>query len=406
MAEPRETEKLKILRVIARLNIGGPALHVWTLSEDLSKHNFETTLVVGECDSGEKSYDEENQLKPTRFQLIRLKTMGRVVRGLSDLKTLMALIQIMRRERPQIVHTHTAKAGVLGRIAAWITGVPVVVHTFHGHVFRGYFSKSTSWLIQIIEKLFALGSSAIVTLSPALKNELVNTYKISSQEKIRVIPLGTNLTPFLQRQRNSGGLRQTLSLSSKTPLIGSVGRLVPVKNFSLLLDALAILRDQKQDFHFVLAGGGPSKESLVEQTARLQLTDKVSFLGWKTDLDSLYCDLDLFVLSSLNEGTPLAIIEAFASGCPVVATDVGGVKDLFQLLENSSVPGLWQGKEGFVVPSNDVNKLAEAMEFFLSHPKAMQDCGLAARETSQQFTNENLQQRLAKLYRELWRTAA
>lgn len=137
-------EKLKIVRVIARLNIGGPAVHVWTLSSEMGLYNFETILVAGACSNDEVSYNEENHLVAKDFKLIQMVSLGRVARGLNDLRALWQLIQIMRRERPQIVHTHTAKAGVLGRIAAWVTGVQIVAHTFHGHVFHGYFGLAMS----------------------------------------------------------------------------------------------------------------------------------------------------------------------------------------------------------------------------------------------------------------------
>ncbi|NUM89441.1 MAG: glycosyltransferase [Bdellovibrionales bacterium] len=390
---------MKVVRIIARLNIGGPAYHVWTLSEGLREHGFETVLVAGQCGPGEKSFDGENALRPRNFRLISLGRMGRVVRLWGDLLSFWEIFRILRAERPEVVHTHTAKAGVLGRMAARLVGVPVVVHTFHGHVFDGYFPAWLTALILGVERLLAKMSTVIVTLSPALKRQLAQVYRVAPEERIRIIPLGTSIRRFLDTPRRAGALRRELGLAPDVFLVGSIGRLVPIKNFSLLLRALEAL-PRTIPWHLALAGEGECGPELERLAGDLGIREKVSFLGWRTDTERLLSDMDLFAISSLNEGTPLAIIEAFAAGCPVVATEVGGVADLFQPGERA-VPGFRLMREGALVGTGDAGSLTRAIQFFAGDEEILRAAGSAARASSLDFSEEKLKERVAALYREL-----
>jgi len=383
----------KVLRIIARLNVGGPALHCVLLSEKLNSE-FETTLVSGNVAVGEEDFIKLFQIQADGYQMIKLPELYRQIRIWGDLKALWALIRLIRKERPDIVHTHTAKAGFLGRIAAILTGVPVVVHTFHGHVLRGYFSQRVSKLIRQAERWLAMGTSAIITLSPQLKKELSEDFRIARPEKFRIIPLGRNLKPFLEMPRKHGKLYQEFKISPETYLMGIIGRLVPIKDHSTLFAACALL-PKDQPWKLLVIGEGPLRDSLTEEVRRLGLADRILFTGWRQDLETIYSDLDLSIISSINEGTPLSLIESFAAGCPAVATEVGGVADLFTGRQ------LQVCHEGRLVPKEDPESLATAIGEMISNPQYRVQMSQAARERAKAFTDEELAKRMRALYHEL-----
>ncbi len=389
----------KIVRIIARLNIGGPAFHVWILSERLASQGFHTILVTGQSGPGEKNYDEENELRPKNFRLVRLKNMGRSVKFIADLVSFFEIWWLLVRERPEIVHTHTAKAGVLGRVAAALAGVPIVVHTFHGHVFSGYFSPAVSRLIQWLERFLALFTDVIITLSPKLKQQIGEVYRVAPEKKIRVVPLGTEVRRLQDTPRRKGRIRSELKLGSDVFLLGSIGRLVPIKNIELLIEALAAV---KGNWHLAIAGEGVSRPAIESSVARWGLQEKISFLGWCTKPEELLSDFDLFVLPSLNEGTPLAVIESFAAGCPVVATRVGGVGDLFHPAPALSGPeGVEAMEEGALVASGDAAAFSRAISWLMNNRALLVSAGERARKSADAFSVENLETRVADLYREL-----
>jgi len=396
-----EKSPVKVLRIIARLNVGGPALHCVLLSENLDKHGYKTALVTGTTSESEADFEKAYNLQPKNFRLIKLKRMKRVVTGLGDLVTLFELIRIMRKEKPDVVHTHTAKAGTLGRIAAFVTRTPVIVHTFHGHVLSGYFSPFFSKVVCAIEKLLALNTTAIVTLSEGLKHELSHTFKLAPKDKFKVIPLGRNLDSFFQNGTHRDKLKHELEIPVGSILLGIVGRLVPIKNHRLLLESVSKL-PLHLPWHLAIVGEGEELQQLKNLTKELGLEKRVHFLGWRTDLDYLYAGLDIFVLSSNNEGTPLSIIESFASGVPVVATNVGGVKDMFTHEKRlDSTKEIACFSEGLLVPPQNSSALTNALLLFIEDKQMREQAGLKARLRASDFTEENLTSRIASLYREL-----
>jgi glycosyltransferase involved in cell wall biosynthesis len=275
--------------------------------------------------------------------------LGREVTPLDDVRALVALIDLMRRERPDVVHTHTAKAGFLGRLAARLTGVPVVVHTFHGHVFHGYFGPLKTWAFIWMERFAARLSDMTLTISDRLRDDLIR-YRIAPPERIRVVPLGLKLHPFVRVDDLRGAFRREHGYSTDTPLVGIIGRLVPVKNHELFLQAARHVHDRLPEARFVVVGGGERQPELEALASSLGLSDVVSFTGWRRDLPIIYADLDALVISSRNEGTPVSIIEAMAARVPVVATAVGGVPDVLR-----------GGDLGALVPPDDPGALAEAI---------------------------------------------
>lgn len=338
---------VRVMRIIARLNVGGPSIHVSKLSSGLPADKYETILVTGVIspNEGDMSY----MARDAGVEPIIIPTMQREISVLSDIKSVLHLYKLMRKHKPTVVHTHTFKAGAVGRVAAKLAGVPVVVHTFHGHVFHGYWGALISKGIVVVEQILSRLSTAILTVSEKVKTDLLH-YKIAAPSKISVLPLGLDLERFKANAQFKGELRQELGVAADCSLIGIVGRLVPIKNHHLFLDAAKNAVAAGFDGKFLIVGGGELEETLNAYAQQLGIADQLIFMGWRQDLPRIYADLDVLVLSSNNEGTPVSIIEAMAASVPVVATDVGGVGDLVQ-----------NGQTGYLVPSQDPVALANAM---------------------------------------------
>ena len=228
---------ITIVRVIARLNVGGPAIQAILLTEAFHRRGYRTLLLAGEVSAGEESM--EYLARERQVHAIPIAKLGRRISFLRDLQSLWRLIGIMRRERPTVVHTHTAKAGVLGRLAAMLTGVPVRVHTFHGHVFRGYFSSAVTRFFLITERFFARHTDCIVAISESQRRELIEVYKVAASEKVATIPLGFDLDQFLSIQERESELRQSSSCPETPPLVGWVGRLTSIKAPELFISSAA-----------------------------------------------------------------------------------------------------------------------------------------------------------------------
>jgi len=357
--------KRVIARVIGRLNIGGPAQQAIALTAALNGGDYRSVLFAGREDPREGSLWQAAEA--AGVSPVRVPGLGRAIRPAADLIALAALTRHLRRLRPDLVHTHTAKAGTVGRVAALLAGVPVRVHTFHGHVLTGYFGPAATALFRRIEAALARRSTLLVAVSPRQRDELI-ALGVAEPERITVIPVGLDLAPFLNAASHAGRLRAELGLSPEIPLVGVVARLVPIKGVDLFLRAAALLRQRVPGVRFVIAGDGPEREALEGQVTALGLDGVLRFLGWRHDLPALYADLDLVVLSSRNEGTPVCLLEAMAAGVPVVATAVGGVEDLVQdrMTGRLTLPG-------------DAGALASAIAEVLADRRAAQAYAEAAR---------------------------
>lgn len=374
------------MRMIARLNIGGPAIHVTLLAGGLRDDEFWTTLVTGQigAQEGDMSYlAHEIGVEP-----VVLSGFQREIAPLDDLKTLWALMRLIRQERPHVVHTHTAKAGLVGRLAATLCGVPVIVHTYHGHVFQGYFGPVKTRLFLGLERGAARLSDVILTISEGLRDDLI-AFRIAPPERIRVLPLGLDLKPLTDLDSRRGALRKELNLSTDGPLVGIIGRLVPIKHHELFFDAARRVLEALPQARFVVVGSGEREAELREYARKLGMGHAVTFLGWRRDLPAIYADLDLVVIASRNEGTPVSLIEAMAAGVPVVATSVGGVPDLLR-----------GGQLGTLVAPDDAEALAEAMMHSLRAPNPARIA--AARDwVLARYSAERLVADIRSLYREL-----
>ena len=344
-------EPIRVLRVIARLNVGGPALHVSYLSRELDKIGYETTLVAGSIGGSEGSMEyvaEELGVEP-----VYLPALQREISPLEDLAAARQLLKLIRRLRPDILHTHTAKAGAVGRLAALLAGPArprVVVHTFHGHVLRGYFGSAKTEAFRRLEQGLARASDALIAVSPEVRDDLV-ALGVAPAEKITVIRLGLDLE---QRLATAPGapeaLREELGVPEARFLISWLGRMTEIKRGDDLLRAFARLRAGGADADLLLVGDGPLRQDLETLAADLGIAGHCHFTGFRTDVGAVYAASDAIALTSANEGTPVTVIEAQAAGKPVVSTDVGGVRDIVA-----------DGVSGFVVPPGDVDAVADRL---------------------------------------------
>jgi len=382
-------DRVRVLRVIGRLNVGGPAIHVVNLTAGLNPRRYQPLLVAGSENEAEGSMLDFALSHGVQPIVIR-----EIVTAFSiaprDAKALWKLYSLMRKERPHIVHTHTAKAGFLGRLAARLARVPVIVHTFHGHVLHGYYGPVKNALLRRVEQSLAWSTDRLVTVSEQVKNDLIG-YGITKPEKITVIPLGFQLEPFLNSHTERGEFRREMRLSDEIKLVGIVGRIFPIKNHALFLESAAQISAREPAARFVIVGDGVLRSALEQQARRLGIADRVLFTGWRRDLPRIYADLDLLVVSSDNEGTPVSAIEAMASSCPVVATRVGGLPDL-----------ITDHLTGRLVPPRAPKALTEAVLALLHDPQTARKFSENGRDSVQRrFTVQRLLNDMDDLYARL-----
>jgi glycosyltransferase involved in cell wall biosynthesis len=341
---------IRICRVIARLNVGGPAVHLVQLSAGLDSRypeRFEQRLVAGVEAPHEASmvpFARERGIEPTI-----LPTLGREVSPPDDVRTLLALFTLFQEWRPDIVETHTAKAGTLGRIAAAVARVPVRIHVFHGHVLRGYFGPRKTRMFLEIERALARVSTRLIALGDAQRRELLD-FGIGGPEKVLSIPLGFELAPFLTPPER-GAVRRELGLGADALLVGILGRLAPIKRHDVFLLAAARIAANRPEVHFVVIGEGELLAEMRGLADALGIGERVHFLGWRAhrELPALLTDLDVLANTSDNEGMPVSLIEALASGVPVVATAAGGTVSIVE-----------DGLSGSLVPLGDPHAVSRA----------------------------------------------
>jgi glycosyltransferase involved in cell wall biosynthesis len=380
---------MKIVRIQSRICVGGPALHSILLSEGLSYRRgarYDTTLLGGALEPGEVSMAPFAEARGVSVELV--PEMKRSVHPVRDARALARTVRRLRELRPTIVHTHTAKAGAIGRTAAALVGAPIVVHTFHGHVFEGYFDARKAAAFVAAERALARATDVILAISEQQRADLSERYRIAPAEKIRVVPLGLELERFRAvTRRTRGALRAELGIPAEAPLVMAVGRLVPIKRFDLLLQAFREVLARLPEAHLAIAGdGAPELRAELERLAR-PMAGRVHFLGWRRDLERLYADADVLALTSDNEGTPVTVIEAVASGLPVVATRVGGVEDVLT------------DAMGTMVAPGDVAGIARALVARLSSPGPLADS--LRDDVCQRFSHRRLIGDVERLYDEL-----
>jgi glycosyltransferase involved in cell wall biosynthesis len=386
-----EPHRVKVVRVIARLNMGGPALHVAYLTAGLRNRGYDTTLVAGTLARGEDSMafvaDERG------VDVVTIPELGREISPLRDLLATIRLAGLIRRERPQILHTHTAKAGTVGRVAALLAGPgrpPIVVHTFHGHVLRGYFGPLRSRFFRELERRLARNSTALVAVSPQVRDDLVEL-GVAPPEKFAVVRLGIELDERVGSADGRAETRRYLGIPDGRFAVGWVGRMTAVKRGEDVLEGFKLLRDRGVDATLCLVGDGPDRAQLERKAHDLGVVRDTLFLGYQEDVAPLYAAFDALVLPSGNEGTPVSVIEALAAGRPVVATRVGGVPDVVR-----------DGEDGFLVDAGATDELAERLSRLAADPALRERLGAAGRaRVVPRYAVDRLVDDVDRLYRSL-----
>ena len=389
----------RIVRIIARLNVGGPAKHVTWLTAGLQDANYRSVLVAGSVPPGEEDmgyFADEAGVKP-----FYIPEMSREI-SVKDAITVWKLFRLFLRERPDVVHTHTAKAGTVGRVAGffyrWLTPGTLVgrprackfVHTYHGHVFHSYYGRGRTRLFLTIERILArLITDRLIVVSEQQGAEIGNDFRVGRQGQIKVVPLGLDLSVFADHASRRARFREELGIDDETVLVGIVGRLTEIKNHRMFLNSVARLKGQTR-MRFVVIGEGSLHESLEQQARSLGLQSDVIFTGGRRDPEYFYPALDIVALTSLNEGTPLTLIEAMANARPVVATSVGGVVDL-----------LADGR-GICVARGDEQAFAAALKKLADDKELRKDLGARGLEFVQRnYRKERLVEDIKRLYGEL-----
>jgi glycosyltransferase involved in cell wall biosynthesis len=390
----------RVLRILNRLVIGGPSKNAVYLSRYMQPE-FDTMLVTG----GKENHEQDADYLATSHQLqpVCIPEMKRPVSFGSDWIAYQKLKKLIREFKPDIVHTHAAKAGALGRLAAKHCHVPVIVHTFHGHVFHSYFNSfKTNFFIRA-ERYLAGFSDAIIAISEVQKKELSEEFRIAPAEKFRVVPLGLDLDHFITGQEEKRKkFRDEFGLVDDTIAIGIIGRLVPVKNHLLFLKAIKnVLDNSTAKIKTFIIGDGECRTTLEQLAAGLGIKFSIHtdtqhphplvFTSWRTDVDTICAGLDMVALTSLNEGTPVSLIEAQAAGKPVVSTRVGGIADV--VLEN---------KTALLSEVNDENGFAENLLRLVADASLRNKLSHAGKDyVLEKFGYRRLVRDMSKLYNEL-----
>ncbi|TND10066.1 MAG: group 1 glycosyl transferase [Bacteroidetes bacterium] len=383
----------RILRIINRFNLGGPTYNVAYLGKYMPA-DFETMLVGGAKDETEDSSEfilENLGLKP-----VIIPEMRRAISPLSDRAAYRKIKKLIRDFRPHIVHTHASKAGAIGRLAAVSCNVPVIVHTFHGHVFHSYFGKATTTFYKNVERYLARRTDKIIAISARQKEELAAIHRICPAEKVEVIPLGFDLSRFMSGQEEKRRqFRNRWQVADDELALVIVGRMVPVKNHQLFIEALAkILPQTKKKIRAFIIGDGEMRQEIETRAQSLGLTGTtLTFTSWMKDVDVAYAGADIVALSSWNEGTPVSLIEAQAAGKPVVSTEVGGIADVV-------IPG----KTALLSAAGDADAFAKSLlQMTDDDDLRKQFSELGQAHVKDRFHYTRLVSDMEKLYRDLLR---
>jgi glycosyltransferase involved in cell wall biosynthesis len=390
----------RVLQIINRLNLGGPTFIAGYLSAYMGDE-FETQLIAGMKDDSEESSDfivHNMGIEP-----VYIKSMKREISLKNDRAAYLEIDAIIKKFRPDIVHTHAAKAGTLGRLAAWRNNVPVALHTFHGHVFHGYFSPTKTRIFLEIERFLASKTAGIIAISEEQKRELVQDYSVTSNEKAFVIPLGLDLSKFstdMDFKRKQ--FRDKYLMDDDTIAIGIIGRVVPIKNHQLFIDALKlVLEKTSKKIHAFIIGDGEDMQKTQQYCIDNQLTFNtpetnnpqahLTFTSWILDIDRAVSGMDIIALTSLNEGTPVSLMEAQAAGKSIVSTNVGGIKDI-----------VIEGETALLSTSENVEKFAENLLLLIENNElrqSMQNKGI--KYAMEKFSYQRLISDTQNLYKQL-----
>jgi glycosyltransferase involved in cell wall biosynthesis len=314
-----KAEKVRVMRIIARMNVGGPAVQVSGLMRGFDAQVFEQELVTGFCAADEADYLEK---VATDVKAVRIDGLGRSIKPRADLTALITILKEIRRFKPDVIHTHTAKAGVVGRIASILSGHKSIrVHTFHGHLLNGYFGSGKTKLVILVEMFLALFTDQLLAVGAKVKDDLLAA-GIGNQSKFSVMPPGLQLAEVPSRS----SARKELGLNDDAIYCAFIGRITQIKRPDRFLDVVSDIKSRGIDLHFIFAGAGELLQYCQDRVITENLP--VTFLGWREDIEVVLAAADFVLLTSDNEGTPLSLIQAGMVGIPVVATNVGSTNEI------------------------------------------------------------------------------
>jgi len=390
-------ERIKVIHVITRFDKGGAAENTFLTVKGLDKNRYEVILIRGLSHESNMGTSEtsavESSLEEAGRNGVRILTIPELVRRIdpfNDFKTVLKLIRIFREERPHIVHTHTSKSGILGRWAALVAGVPVIIHTPHGHVFWGYFNEWKTKIFVFLERLTAKITDRIITLTKQEKNDHVR-YHIAHENKFTVVHSGVELSRFSHVRVDVAEMKTRLGIPERTFVVGTVGRLTAIKGHKYLIEAARKILQKIPDTAFVFLGDGELTNELKMQAASAGISDKVIFLGWRSDVAEVMSTFDLFILPSLNEGMGKVLVEAMAMGKPIIASDVGGISDL-----------VTDGKNGLLVPPMNSDALANGIEALVKNHQTRMTMGEEGKKLSQEYDVSSMISKIDGLYLQLF----
>jgi glycosyltransferase involved in cell wall biosynthesis len=391
---------IKVIHIITRLDMGGSAQNTLLTALNQDPQRYSVCLIKGSSHESAMTEAEtqlvNQQLAAAKKQGIEITNLFSLVRRISpfnDLKAFVSIFRILRTSKPDIVHTHTSKAGILGRLTAWMARVPIIIHTPHGHVFYGHFGRSLSMIFLRMEKLLGRITHHQIALTPEECSDYLNL-GVSQPSNTSIIHSGVDFHRFSKGEKQPTRKRKELCIPPDSLVIGYVGWLIPIKGVTYLVSAMARVVEHHPKSVLVLVGkgdeSGEEEIKLKEQVERAGLEDKVRFLGWRPDVDEIMGCFDIFVLPSLNEGMGRVLVEAMAAGLPIVASRVGGISDLVK-----------DGKNGLLVPPADAPALAKAIFDLLADKKTRNRMGKAGTKMCRPYSAEAMVEQIDDLYREL-----
>jgi glycosyltransferase involved in cell wall biosynthesis len=377
----RPATRIKVLRIIARMNVGGPAVQISNLMRGLDTEKFDHKLITGYCEDDEADYLETSAKD---ISVDRIKGLGRSINLLSDVLCVFRIMKIIREFKPDIVHTHTAKAGFIGRIASVLSGHKSKrIHTFHGHILHGYFSPLKTKIYIFIEKILSIFTHRFLCVGSKVRDDLISA-GIGNTDKYLVFPPGVEKPMIFEKQAAA----DRLGISADRVYCLYLGRITRIKRPDRLIEVATILRTKNVDVYFLIAGEGDLFQEIQDSSAELNLP--FIFLGWQHDLAALFSVANILVMTSDNEGTPLSIVQAQLSGVPVISTNVGSVGEV-----------LLDGVSGFLT-NLDSNVIAEKIEFLVNNPKLRVEMGVAGFNfAGEKFSPCRLVSDHERLYKEL-----
>ncbi|MCX7982781.1 MAG: glycosyltransferase family 4 protein [Syntrophales bacterium] len=390
-------KKIKVVHVITRFDKGGSAENTYLTVSGLDRDTYDISLMFGS--SVERSTSpaeiksiEENisHLREKGIEIVHLPYLTRPISPIKDILALTRLYQYFKKTKPVIVHTHTSKAGILGRFAAYLARTPIICHTPHGHVFWGYFSPLETNIFILLEKIAARITDRLIMLTPQERDDHL-LYHIAAPEKFEIIHSGVDLLPFLKVGRSERErMRTAMSIKEDEFVVGTVGRLTGIKGHRYLLSAFSLFLRMGGEGILIIVGDGELRSDLEEKARVLKISDRVHFLGWRRDVADIMASFDVFVLPSLNEGMGKVIVEAMASGLPIIASQIGGIKNLVA-----------PGENGFLTPPGDEENLAASLMILYKQPHKRAEMGLRGREKAALYSKEAMVEKIDHLYRTL-----